>query len=175
MNKLTKWIALLLAVVMAFALAGCGKDKGSKKDADKDSPADKLDMSAYIGTWQGSDHDVENVVHYLIFDEDGYWHIYMNHSTLQRAIKQLPTQLVSFAVFCKLQNSDHTGCSYEYVEYEGEEFSMDEDGNIIFKTANGVVFTKVSDKTGEPDDGIAAQARDLFDRAREEALAELEK
>ena len=174
MNKLTKWISLLLAVVLVFALAGCGKDESPKKESAKTTSTAKPDMSSYIGTWQGSDHDGENVVHYLIFDKEGYWHVSMNYATLKRAIKQLPNQLVSFTVFCKLQNSDHTGCYYEYVKYDGDEFSMDEDGNVIFKAMENVVFTKFSKATGEPDDQIVEQAKDLFDRAREEALAELD-
>lgn len=175
MNKLTKLISLLLAVALVFALAGCGKDESPKKDSTKTTSAEKPDMSSYIGTWQGSDHDGENVVHYLIFDEEGYWHVSMNYATLTRAIKQLPDQLVSFSVFCKVQNSDHTGCYYEYIKYDDDEFSMDKDGNVICKSMEDVLFTKVSDATGEPDGEIKTQAKDLFDRAREEALAELEK
>ena len=174
MNKLTKWISLLLAVVLVFALAGCGKDESPKKESTKTTSAAKPDMSSYIGTWQGSDHDGENVVHYLICGEDGYWHVYMNRATLKRAVKQLPNQLVSFSVFCKVQNSDHTGCYYEYVKYNGDEFSKDKDGNVIFKSMENVLFTKVSKAAGEPDDKIVEQAKDLFDCAREEALAELE-
>lgn len=182
MNKLTKWIALLLVMALMLSVIGCGKNKDGKDEeavktpttqsADEESP--ETEKPFYIGTWQGSDHDTENVVHYLICDKDGYWHIYMNHETLKRAIKQLPNQLVSFTIFRKLQNSDHTGCFYEYVECTGEEFSINEDGNIVLQSLEDVVFTKVSDEIGEPNDRITAQAKDLFDRAREEALAELE-
>lgn len=175
MNKMTKWVSLLLAVVLVFALAGCGKEESPKKSSQKTTSAEKLDMTSYIGTWQGSDHDGEKVVHYLVFDKEGYWHVYMNYTTLVRAIKQLPNQLVSFPVFSKVQNSDHTGCHYEYVKYDGNEFSMDKDGNVISKSMEDVLFTKVSDATGEPDDKVVEQAKDLFDCAREEALAGLEK
>lgn len=183
MNKLTKWIALLLIMALMLPMIGCGKDKnGQDGHTEKNSATQpsvgeipETETPSYIGTWQGNDHDAEKVVHYLICDEDGYWHVYMNHETLKRAIKQLPNQLVSFMVFCKLQNSDHTGCFYEYVECAGDEFSVDEDGTMMYTALDGIVFTKVSDETGEPNDNIVAQAKDLFDRAREEALIELEK
>lgn len=166
-------LSLLLAVTMVFMFVGCGKDdtKSPTSSSSKDEEEEALDVDALIGTWRGSDHDGESVVHYLIFDENGYWNIYMNYSTLLRAIKQKSDQLVSFTVFLKLQNSDHTGCFYEYVEDSSftKQFVMDEDGNLMFATDEDVLFTQVSAASGEPSEEVVAQARDLFDKALVEA------
>ena len=166
MNTMKKWLCVLLALMMAVCLFGCGED-----DKKNEEPAD---VSAYLGTWQGSDHDEENVVHYLIFDNDGYWKVSMNYTPLVRAIKQLPDQLVSFKIFCQLQKSGQTKCFYEYIENGdnsyADYYTIGEDGKMTENGIDGVHYTKVSAHTGEPDSTIVAQAQDLFDRAREEAL-----
>lgn len=176
MNKFMKWISLLLVAVLLCSVVGCGKDEGKKPSARNDEE-DKVDMSAYIGTWQGSDHDGENVVHYLVFGESGYWYVYMNRESLARAIGQRG-QYVSFKVTFEgdadkgtkpLNVSAHTGCYYEYVEYGADAFSMDENGEVSFASAKNVLFTKVSGKTGQPDKTYVDQAKDLFDRAKEQA------
>ena len=156
----------MLSLMIAVCLFGCGEEDKKK--------AESTDLSAYFGTWQGSDHDEENVVHYLIFDNDGYWKVSMNYTPLVRAIKQLPDQLVSFKIFCQLQNSAQTKCFYEYIKNDGitydDYFTIDEDGEMTENGNDEVYNTKISTHTGEPDSTIAAQAQDLFDRAREEAL-----
>lgn len=168
MKLFKKMSCLVLALLLAVCLFGCGKKDGGQTDA-------PVDSSSYVGTWKGSDHDGENVVHYLIFDADGYWNVYMNYETLTKAIKQLPDQLVSFKIFRQIQNSGQTGCHFEYVKNEGESrcfdlFSFDDDGNLAAKDNADVTFVRVSDYAGEPDATMVAESRDLFDRAREEAL-----
>ena len=163
MRKLTRLTCLLLAMVLMLSLFGCGKKthKGLKP----------VDVEPYLGTWQANDHNHHSIVHYLIFDSNGYWNIYMNYDTLVRAIKQLPEQLVSFKVFRELQKSDHTGCYYEYVagvEFT-DEFEVDEKGFLSSSKMEGILFTKVSDDFGEPNAQVVAEARDLFDRALMEA------
>lgn len=180
MNKFKKWISLALTLLLVVSMVGCGKEPSDKKQPVKKTEAvSKVDMSSYIGTWKGSDHDGENVVHYLIFDKDGYWRVYMNYDTLKKAIKQLPDRYVSFKVTFAMEdarnNSDHTGCVYEYVKYDADEFSLDKDGKVVSKSMTNVLFEKVSEKTGEPEENIVEQAQDLFIRARKEALEELEK
>lgn len=163
MRRFTKCICLLLAVVMMLSLFGCGK-----KDKKKTKP---VNVEPYIGTWQASDHDGENVVHYLIFDSNGYWNVYMTYSPLLKAIKQLPKQLVSFKVFCEVQKSEHTGCYYEYaagVDFV-KEFYVDNDGKLHSTSDDEIVFTKISDDAGKPNDKVVSEARDLFDRALVEA------
>lgn len=166
MSMMKKVMCVMLALMMAACLFGCGED--NKKN---EEPAD---VSAYLGTWQGSDHDEKNVVHYLIFDNDGYWKVSMNYTPLVRAIKQLPDQLVSFKIFCQLQNSGQTKCFYEYIKNDDitydDYYTIGEDGKMTEKDIDDVYYTKISTHTGEPDSTIAAQAQDLFDRAREEAL-----
>lgn len=164
MSKLTRWICLALVTMLLLSVCGCSKD--GQPSANKGAkPA--VDTEPYIGTWQGTDHDGENVVHYLIFDEKGYWNVYMNYSTLLRAIKQLPDQLVSFKVFCELQKSNHTGCHYEYVEdiEFTEDFAIDASGKMTAVASEDVSFTKVTTHSGEPSSAVVAEARDLFDRA----------
>lgn len=180
MKTFTKVICLALAAVLVtVSFAGCGdkkksSGKGNDKVADNTVTAtadDNVDVDL-IGTWKGSDHDGENIVHYLVFDENGYWNVYMNYTPLVRAIRQLPGQLVSFKKFCDLQNSDHTKCNYEYVEdstFAG--FSLNEDGQLVYDELDDVYFTKISDQVGTPGEDVAAQARDLFDRALIEANA----
>ena len=166
MRMFKKMMCLVLALLMTVCVFGCGK--GQSNDASKQPVS-------YIGTWKGSDHDGEKVVHYLIFDEDGYWNIYMNHTSLVKAIRQLPEQLVSFKIFRKLQNSGQTGCHFEYVKntddshYESLYF-FDDMGNLVMKDNENLQFTFVSDYVGEPNDTIVEESRDLFDRARTEAL-----
>ena len=161
-----KIICLALALLMLFSVVACGKSNKNKRVEDPQK------FEAYIGTWQGSDHDGENVVSYLIFDEGGYWKVYMDYTPLVRAIRQLPEQLVSFSVFRKLQNSNHTGCYYEYIENDGldyaDMFALDDEGFLVGSDAN-VKYSKVSTHSGEPSDEVVEQARDLFDRALIEA------
>lgn len=163
---LKKMVCVALAVLMLIGMVGCGKGKTGEE------PVDPQKFAAYIGTWQGSDHDAENVVNYLIFDDGGYWKVYMNYTPLVRAIRQLPNQLVSFSVFRKLQNSNHTGCYYEYVENGGVDYTdlytLDEEGCLVGADEN-VRYSKVSGHYGEPSDEVVEQARDLFDRALIEA------
>lgn len=168
MNKLTKSICWLLVCVLMLSLCACGK---TGQDHSGDSSKTTVDTKPYVGTWRASDHDEENVVHYLIFDEMGYWNVYMNYSSLLRAIKQLPGQLVSFKKFCELQKSKHTGCYYEYVEDMefAEDFTIDATGKMTAAALEGIFFTKISTHSGEPDTHIVSQARDLFDRALVEA------
>ena len=161
-----KIVCLALALLMLLSLVACGKNNKNKRVEDPQK------FEAYIGTWQGSDHDGENVVSYLVFDEGGYWKVYMDYAPLVRAIRQLPDQLVSFSVFRKLQNSNHTGCYYEYIANDGldytDMFELDEEGNLVGSDAD-VKFSKVSTHSGEPSDEVVEQARDLFDRALIEA------
>ena len=166
MKMMKKLLCLALAFMMAVCLFGCGED--DKKNAEPS------DLSDYIGTWQGSDHDEDSVVQSLIFDNDGYWKIYMNYTPLVRAIKLLPDELVSFKIFCQLQNSGQTKCFYEYVKNDdvtyADSYTIDEDGEMTENGNSEITYTKVSAQSGEPDSTIVAQAQDLFDRAREEAL-----
>ena len=166
MKKYMRWICLILVVVLMLSTIGC------KKKSQQKSPVPVVNTEKFIGTWQGSDHDGEKVVHYLIFDDNGYWNILMNYPTLTRAIKQKAEQLVSFAVFCELQNSQHTGCFYEYVDDAGfaENFYINEDGCLVNAENDEVVFTRISTEYGEPTEAMRQEAADLFDRAREEAL-----
>ena len=166
MNKLLKWICLMLVAVLMLPMVGC------KKKVQPSAPIAVVDIEDYLGTWQSSAHDGEKVVHYLIFDEDGYWNVHMNYPTLTRAIRQKPDQLVSFAVFCELQNSKHTGCHYEYVDDATytERFYIDDEGNLVDKEDEEVVFAQISKDSGEPTETMKKEAADLFDRAREEAL-----
>ena len=169
MNKMLKVLCLVLVTVLALSLCACGGQDKSEK------PDNTERKTAFIGTWKGSDHDGENVVHYLIFDNDGYWNVYMNYTTLTRAIKQLPDQLVSFKIFSQLQKSGQTGCYYEYVKDEGVSyvdcFTIDGDGQLTENKNTDVYYTKISTHTGEPDETMVNEARDLFDRAREKALS----
>lgn len=171
MNALKKWISLALVAVLLLSLCACGKNENKAQEGDNKAV---VDTEPYIGTWRASDHNGEDVVHYLIFDEKGYWNIYMNYSTLLRAIRQLPDQLVSFKMFCELQKSKHTGCYYEYVEDIAftDDFSIGENSRLTAPTSiavEGVFFTKISTHSGDPDSKVVAEARDLFDRALVEA------
>ena len=169
MNKWIKMLCFVLAALIALSLCGCGEEK----DEQPDNAGSK---ESYIGTWKGSDHDGENVVHYLIFDANGYWKVYMNRTTLTRAVKQLPDQLVSFKIFCKLQKSGQTGCYYEYIADEDGNnytdcFTVSDEGQLTENVKTDVLYTKISTNAGEPDETIINEARDLFDRAREAALS----
>ena len=170
MKKVTKSFCFLLAMLLLLSLLGCGKkaSKSDKKPSVADEETESVDMMSYIGTWQGSDHDMENIVHYLIFDENGYWNVYINYATLKRAIKQMPERYVSFKITFEGEqprnNSEHTGCYYEFVPYGKDVFFMDDDGKVICESMKDVSFTKVSEEAGEPSGVVREQARDLFDR-----------
>ena len=170
MKKLKKLLCLVMVLVMALCLFGCGN-----KGKDGAQSNDAKETASYIGTWKGSDHDGEKVVHYLIFDNDGYWNVHMDYKSLVKAIKQLPEQLVSLKVFRMVQNSAQTGCFFEYVKNEDGEsykdiFTIDDNGVMIQKDNAKISYEKVSDYVGEPDETIVGEAKDLFDRARVEAL-----
>lgn len=168
MKMLKKILCLTMALLLTFSLFGCGE-----KDS---NPSDEvIEKPSYIGTWKGSDHDGKEVVHYLIFDDDGYWNVYLNYKSLTKAIKQLPEQLVSFKIFRKIQNSGQTGCHFEYVKndegshYE-DVFSFNDEGKLVMQNAENVQYVLLSDYVGEPDEAMVEECRDLFDRARTEAL-----
>ena len=169
MRTCKKILCLIMALLLAGCLFGCGKkDSNSSHDANGDR--------SYIGTWKGSDHDGKEVVHYLIFDENGYWNVYMNHKSLTKAIKQLPEQLVSFKIFRMIQNSGQTGCHFEYVKNEEgshyeDVFSFNDEGKLVMQNAESVQYVLLSDYVGEPDEAMVEECRDLFDRARAEALS----
>ncbi len=172
MKKTIRLLCLVLAMLMLVSLVGCGKGKSYKKNP----LSTQQKLQQYTGTWRGSDHDGENVVHYLVFDEEGYWNIYMNFQSLTTAVKQLPDQLVSFKIFTQLQKSGQTGCYYEYVKNEGninyaDYFIIDEDGRLAESDKSDVHFTRISDESGAPAESIVNEARSLFDRAREKALS----
>ena len=185
MYMFKKWICLLLIAIMMLSIVGCGKDDETQVEIPVPTQTEsKVDMSAFIGTWKGSDHDEENVIHYLICDQEGYWNVYMNYETLVRAIKQRYDQYVSFHITFEgnpeqgklpLNVSAHTGCHYEYVKYGEDAFAIDENGKVTLKSAKNVLFSKASKESGSPqeivvDEGkkitVADQARDLFDRAK---------
>lgn len=162
-----KWLCFVLAMVMLFAFFGC-------KKKDEKTPAPNSSVASYIGTWIGNDHDGENVVHYLIFDENGYWNVYMNATTLARAIRQMSDRYVSFKVTftgeSPRNNSDHTGCFYEYVSNSDDAtysdvYSINEDGCLVAKDNAELSFEKYSTHTGTPNEEMENEARDLFDRA----------
>ena len=177
MSVTKKCLCLLLAVLMAFCLFGCKKDEKNVKMNKEEAKApvteqdSVVDLTPYYGTWKGSDHDGEKVVHYLIFDENGYWNVYMNYVPLLKAIEQMPNMYVSFKVFREeRQNSDHTGCYYRYIENTdaasyADLFTISEDGKLFAKDLEDVIFTFESSDCGEPSDKIAAEARGLFDQA----------
>ncbi|MCI6972476.1 MAG: hypothetical protein MR903_00840, partial [Clostridiales bacterium] len=58
MKKLKRIAALLLALVMVFALCACsadgGKDKDSNKDDNKKEEVKKTDAELIVGTWESS-------------------------------------------------------------------------------------------------------------------------
>lgn len=172
MKKTIRLLCFVLAVLMLVSAIGCGKKKTYKKDP----LSTQQKLQQYVGTWQGSDHDGENVVHYLVFDEEGYWNIYMDLKPLTTAIKQLPDQLVSFKIFTQLQKSGQTGCHYEYIKNDGninyaDYFTIDKDGRLAESGTSEVYFTRISEESGAPAESIVSEARDLFDLAREKALS----
>ena len=64
-----------------------------------------------------------------------------------------------------------------YMEYSEltplpvDSFTLDADGKLKENVETEVVFTKISTHSGEPDETVVQEARELFDRAREEALS----
>ena len=60
MKKLKRIAALLLALVMVFALCACsadgGKDKDSNKDGNKKEEVKKTDAELIVGTCEGSEY-----------------------------------------------------------------------------------------------------------------------
>lgn len=166
MKKTMRLLAAFIALLMLTSLLGCNKKETKKETA-------SVDTTAYIGTWQGGDHDGENVVHYLVFDENGYWNVHMNYAPLVKAITQLPGQLVSFKAFREVQNSAHTQCYFEYVENTDQVhyidlFSVNEEGVMSEKGAE-VQYARIAADSGELSSAILDEARDLFDRAFLEA------
>ena len=185
MHMFKKWVCLLLVVIMAISIVGCGKEDEVQDEIPTPKQTEsKEDMSAFVGTWKGSDHDEENIIHYLICDQEGYWNVYMNYATLERAIEQRVEQYVSFHITFEgnpdkgqppLNVSAHTGCYYEYVKYGEDALSIDKSGKVSLKSAKNVLFTKISKETGAPKElvvdvgknlTVADQARDMFDRAK---------
>lgn len=54
MKKLKRIAALLLALVMVFALCACSADGGKDKDSNKKEEVKKTDAELIVGTWEGS-------------------------------------------------------------------------------------------------------------------------
>ena len=181
MRLFVKWTCLLLVIVLvAISFVGCGKKEASSASDGNYATTDAENAekaASLIGTWQGSDHDGENIVRYLIIDEKGYWNICMNYATLEKAIKQMPDRYKSFPVTFTIDeprnNSDHTGCFYEYVEGDSyvDQFSIDEDGNLTAKFASDVTFSQCTKSFEEVND----EAKDVFLTAQGVVLGELNK
>lgn len=54
MKKLKRIAALLLALVMVFALCACSADGGKDKDSNKKEEVKKTDAELIVGTWESS-------------------------------------------------------------------------------------------------------------------------
>ena len=168
MRKIKRCIGILLvAVLFAGLLAGCCCTNLFKPD-----------KTAYYGTWASVDNELYGdspEIHYLIFDENGYWLVYIYYITMLNCMKGglMPCDVDLFL------NTDRTtetyGCQFTYFEYEytdyTERYEIDDNGNLYEKVDPTDLYTKYSANTGYPEDAIIEECRALFERAEAEVEA----
>ena len=166
MRKIKRCIGILLvAVLFAGLLAGCYCTNLFKPD-----------KTAYYGTWASVDNELYGdspEIHYLIFDENGYWLVYIYYITMLNCMKGglMPCDVDLFL------NTDRTtetyGCQFTYFERTDytDRFEIDANGNLYEKVDPTDLYTKYSENTGYPEDAIIEECRELFERAEAEIEA----
>lgn len=146
---------LLVVILLATLFTSCSGNEETNK-------------ANYLGTWVRRS-STGNIFSCVIFDENGYWEIFMDHSGLSYGISQKPELFTTFEHFIDGNvNSDITYCDFEYHENSDytKQFRMDDSGNLYPNAGTGDwYYTKYSDHTGYPEDAILKEAKAIFDRA----------
>lgn len=158
MKKMKTFIGIMLvAILLAGVFAGC------EKNADADN-------TQYLGTWVCKTSS--DTVQYLIFDEEGYWSVFIDYTSLLNGMRQRPELFSTFEHF--IDGNIYAGisnCQFEYIrdnEYTKytEKYVINESGKLDVKNSSGLSpYTKFSDNTGYPEDAILKEAKAIFDRA----------
>ena len=158
MKKAKSWIGIMLvAVLIAGVFCGCEKSTGT-------------DKTRYLGTW--TCNTSSDTAEYLIFDENGYWSIFIDYRSLLNGMQQRPELFSTFEHF--IDGNVYSGiskCTFKYIKDTDsqkytEEYVIDENGNLDFIGSTGLFpYKKYSDNTGYPEEAILKEAKKIFDRA----------
>jgi len=158
MKKARNYIGIMLVVVLlASVFIGC------KKNAEPDK-------TGYLGTWTCKTNS--DTVQYLIFDEKGYWSIFIDYKSLLNGMQQRPELFTTFEHFIDgnvYPGISHCTFSYtedtDYIKYT-DTYVIDENEKLDITDGTGLFsYTKHSDHTGYPEDAILNEAKEIFDRA----------
>ena len=158
MKKAKTYVGIMLIALLLFGVfAGCENNPDAGK-------------SKYLGTWVCKTSS--DTVQYLVFDENGYWDIFIDYKSLLNGMQQRPELFSTFEHFIDGNTySGVTHCSFkytknnEYVKYT-EKYVIDENGNLDFEGSTGLFpYKKFSDNTGYPEEIILKEAKEIFDRA----------
>ena len=150
---------LLVIVITATMMCGCESEP---------------DTSEYHGTWVRSlDRDLVNC---LIFDENGYWDIFIDYRGILYGMRERPELFSTFDHFIDGHTyGGITGCSFKYIantDYSNytDTYEIDENGKLDFIGSTGAFpYERYSYHTGYPEDAILTQCRDIFNRALNES------
>ena len=142
---------LLIVVLIATLFVGCKKS----------------DKTKYFGTW--TKNNGSDMVSCMIFDENGYWEIFVDYQGLLNGMKQKPDAFSTFEDFIDGNTlSGVTHCTFKYVSNSdyADIYEIDESGKLSFKDGSSITpYTKFSDNTGYPEDAIIEKVKAIFDRA----------
>jgi len=161
MKKAKTCIGIMLVVILLTGVfTGCETNTGA-------------DKTKYLGTWMCKTSS--DTAQYLIFDENGYWSVFIDYRSLLNGMQQRPELFSTFEHF--IDGNTYSGisnCTFEYtkdndyVKYT-EKYVINENGTLDFEGSTGLFpYTKYSDNTGYPEDAILKEAKEIFDRALSE-------
>ncbi len=157
-TKIVKIVAILIVFTLVLSLSACGN---SEKDESKNN---------LLGTWIQETSD--NIIDCKIFDENGYWEIFVNYQGLHNAMKNRPELFVDFQDFLNGKTYNGiTGCTFEYhknTEYSNyiDEYEINSEGMLVLKSDQNLVqYKRFSENSGYPEDSIIEQVKKIYDNA----------
>lgn len=191
MKKLKRIAALLLALVMVFALCACstdsGKDKDSNKDNDKKEEVKKTDAELIVGTWEGSvnigdeleqvlesDMDMAELMSYfdfsdiditmqIVFSKDGSYSVaYVDDGSSEEIEKAFKDGFVDL-FNALLADSGYTLADVAAQENMTEDEYLDSMVEIAMQSVNSL-YTEISAGTYEIEDGKLYMIEDGDDK-----------
>lgn len=145
-------VLLCIGILSSVFMTGCGQ-KGENK---------------YIGTWRAD--TVGTILNYLVFDENGYWEVFIIEQGLAYGMSENPDVFTSFDDFVDGATFPGiTDCRIEYHAGAGytDSFTITEDNRMI--NAVGTEYRKVSDHSGSIDGDLRARIEAIYTQAKEDA------
>ncbi len=157
-RKIIKFLAALTAFILVLSLSACGNShkEGSKNDL--------------LGTWVQESSDT--TIDYIIFDENGYWEIFVNYYGLRNAMQDRPELFEDFQDFLDGNTYNGiTGCTIEYNQNMKnnnyiDKYEINSEGFLVLKSDQNLVqYKRLSDNLEYPEKTIVDEIKKMYDRA----------